>query len=108
MITETFSVTQLSRLTGKSRPTVYKYISDYESGNIAEVPKDFREVFRLISEGANRSEVYAYCEENFLAAQFGNGELAEIVGLITDNKDKINLQQLKEYLVKEIKKWRKQ
>ena len=108
MITETFSVTQLSRLTGKSRPTVYKYISDYESGNIAEVPKDFREVFRLISEGANRSDVYAYCEENFITAKFGNGDLADIVGLITENKEKINLRQLKEYLVKEIEKWRKQ
>ena len=32
-ITDIVTITELSKLLGKSRPTVYKYVSDYEAGN---------------------------------------------------------------------------
>ena len=33
-ITDMISITELSRLLKKTRPTVYKYVSDFEKGNM--------------------------------------------------------------------------
>ena len=102
-ITDNLSITEISRLTGKSRPTIYKYISDYEKGSRADIPADISQLFDILTAGKSIKEVYSFCEENFIFKQ-GNEEYNEILNLIAANKDKINFQQLKKYIIKEIEK----
>lgn len=103
MITDNLSVTELARITGKSRPTLYKYISEYEEGERASVPKDIAGLFGLIEKGAGKREIYAYCENRFLPQAFGEGRLGEVIRLIADNCEKIDLDALEKYIFKELK-----
>ena len=41
MINDIITVTELSRLKGKTRPTVYKYIKDFEADRYDAVPYTF-------------------------------------------------------------------
>ncbi len=102
MITENFSVTELSRITGKSRPTLYKYIAEYETGDKGAVPGDISELFGLIAGGAGKRDIYAYCESRFLPQSFGNGRLGSIIRLIADNWDKLDIDALEKYIYKEL------
>ena len=101
-ITDYLSITEISRLTQKSRPTIYKYISDYEKGNKTEIPSGIVQLFDSVTAGKTKKEVYSFCEENFIFRQ-GNEDYNEVMSLIAANKDKIDFKQLKKYIIKEIK-----
>ena len=101
-ITDNLSITEISRLTGKSRPTIYKYISDYEKGSRADIPADISQLFDILTAGKSRKEVYSFCEENFIFMK-GNEVYNEVMSLIAANKDKINFEKMKKYITEEIK-----
>lgn len=99
-ITDIVTITELSRITNKSRPTLYKYISDFEAGNLSEIPGAIVKLFEGISTGEfSKKDIYSYCDSYFME----NDDLAEIFNLIKENKNKINLVALKEFILKEIR-----
>ena len=101
----TFSITELSNLTGKTRPTLYKYIKAYESDNFDDLPFSFIQLFNLMNEpGVKRKEITEYCEANFKSVD-SDMKVNEIVTLIKNNKDKIDLDNLKKVIEEEINKW---
>ncbi|MBE7081217.1 MAG: hypothetical protein E7372_01490 [Clostridiales bacterium] len=101
-IQEILTITELSRLLNKSRPSTYKYISDYQSGNFENIPPLIKELFDSVENGKfNKGNIYEYCY-NFLIVS-SKDEIKEIYDLLNENKEKLNLTKIKEYILKEIK-----
>ena len=113
-ITDAISITELSRILNKSRPTVYKYVSDFESGNEQAVPTSVKKLFYQIQAGnIPKREIYEYCD--FWFAREGKHEektqdtgkavtLKEIFKLLKINERKLDLFKLKIYIEDELKK----
>lgn len=107
MIVDHFSITELSNLTNKSRPTLYKYISSYETGDLNEVPYNFILLFNLINKpGVKKKEIVAFCEENFIMVDT-NKKVNTIITLIKENKNVLDLDILETFIEEEIKKCKK-
>lgn len=99
-----FSITELSSLTKKSRPTLYKYIDAYNYGVYDDIPYSFIALFQLMGrEGVSRKEIIAFCEANFQKVE-EDPRISEVIALLRQNKDKIDFESLKEYLNKELAK----
>ena len=110
-ITDIISITELSRLLGKSRPTVYKYVSDFECGNERALPPSVRKLFREIAaENMPRREIYAYCDHWFSDEPLSvtakpampRVTLKEIVSLLKKHETALDLTRIKEFIEKEI------
>lgn len=111
-ITDIVTITELSKLLGKSRPTVYKYVSDYEAGNYSAIPHSVRSLFDKIMSGeASRRGVLEYCDHWFGTQASPKKEkkektvtLKEIFKLLKDNEGVLNLAKIKSYIEEEIKR----
>lgn len=105
-ITDLVSITQLSRLTHRSRPTIYKYLNEYESAHYNNVPSSFFLLFQM-AETASLEEIIEYCNEMFGSwnseCEGKDPLLGEIVDLLIANSSKLDLQKIKEHLLEEIK-----
>ena len=108
-ITDMISITELSRILNKSRPTVYKYISDFESGKTAGLPLSVKKLFTQIAAGdIPKRGIYEYCEHWFAGGEVQGVSksktvmLKEIVKLLKDNEKKLNLEKIKAYIEKEL------
>lgn len=57
------TISELSRLTNLSRPTLYKYVEEYENEEISNIPTDILELFNYIysNEVKNKSDIINYC-----------------------------------------------
>ena len=110
-ITEMISITELSRLLKKSRPTVYKYVSDFENGQEGNVPHSVRKLFRQIQSGdIPKREIYAYCDDWFVGDYTTESTvkkrigLKEVIKLLKEHENKIDFEKLKKYIDEEIRK----
>ena len=112
-ITDIVTITELSRLLGKSRPTVYKYISDYEACNYSALPHSVKSLFDKIMSGeTSKRGVFEYCDHWFAGkAQFSSGTLGgkpttlkEVIKLLKNNERRLNLDKLKKYIEEELRK----
>ena len=102
-----FSITELSNLTGKTRPSIYKYLKAYQDCKYDDLPYSFIQLFNLMEkENVTRKEIIEYCENNFKTID-QDIKVYEIVNLIKSNKDKIDLDNLKKIVEEEISKWMK-
>ena len=98
-----FTITELSNLTGKTRPTLYKYISSYDSGDLDSVPYSFIQLFNLMEKpNVKKSEIVNYCNDNFINVD-KDEEINNLVKYIKENKNKINFVRLREIIAEEIK-----
>ena len=103
MITDLFSITELSNLTHKTRPTIYKYVNSYEVGELNDLPHVFVNLFDLISKGgAKRKDIIKYCSDNFDGDK-DNPKTIEIIKLIKDNQNEIDLYDLEKHIKEIIK-----
>ena len=103
----TFSITELSNLTGKTRPTIYKYLKAYQDNQFDDLPYSFIQLFSLMEEdNVSRKKIIDYCEKNFKAVD-DDIKVNEILNLIKNNKEKIDLDNLKKKIEEEISKWMK-
>lgn len=111
-ITDIVTITELSKLLGKSRPTVYKYVSDYEAGNYGAIPHSVRSLFDKITSGeTSKRGVFEYCDHWFTSssASFGARNekpttLKEIVRLLKENERHLNLGKIKSFIEEELRK----
>ena len=110
-ITDIVTITELSKLLGKSRPTVYKYVSDYEAGNYSALPHSVRSLFdKIISGETSKRGVFEYCDHWFTsrtvtsAAADKPTTLKEVIRLLKDNEGRLNLNKIKEYIEEELRK----
>ena len=111
-ITDIVTITELAKLLGKSRPTVYKYVSDYEAGNYSAIPHSVRSLFDKIMSGeTSRRGVMEYCDHWFGGQPAPAKEkkekgvtLKEVIRLLKDNEGVLNLAKIKSYIEEEIKR----
>lgn len=103
-IIDMFSITELSRLTGKSRPSLYKYIAAYERGDEDEVPALMRELFQMIKSNVAKTKIIAYCEEYFAVSAKKEATDDELFRFLKENRGRIDLESLKKYIEEETKK----
>ena len=106
-ITDMITITELSRLLGKSRPTVYKYISDFEEGNYAAIPSSVKKLFADIQSGAiPKKGIYEYCEHWFDSEPAVPKKkpvvLKDIIALLKKNEKRLDLAKLKAYIEEEV------
>ena len=101
-ITDIISITELSRLTGKSRPTIYKYINDYNIGNYDDIPFSIIELFKM-SSSCSKLDIITYCRKTYgKNKQAYDEETEEIIDLIIKNKTRLNIIKLKDFILGEI------
>ena len=98
-ITNRITITELSRLTGKSRPTLYKYISSYENDIYDEVPYSFIQLFDAIKGGAGKKEIERICRLYFAS----DDQLTRIFNFINDHQKEMDLDALESYMKEQIK-----
>ena len=98
-ITDVVSITELSRIMNKSRPTIYKYIEDYENEVFTDIPLLVKELFDSITiKGFTKKDIYNYCDMHFME----NDELTAIIRFLKENKNKINLNRVMNFLRNEV------
>lgn len=110
-ITDIVTITELSKLLGKSRPTVYKYVSDYEAGNYSALPHSVRSLFdKIVSGETSKRGVFEYCDHWFTSMKRGEEKsekgttLKELIRLIKDNESTLNLTKIKNFIEEELRK----
>ena len=102
-ITDIISITELSRLTGKSRPTIYKYINDYNVGNYDDIPFSIIELFKM-SASCSKSDIIAYCHKTYgKSARIYSEKTQELINLIIENEAKLNINRIKTFVLEELK-----
>lgn len=100
-IQNVLTITELSRLLNRSRPSIYKYISDHDKGNKENIPQEISILFDKIKNGEfHKKDIYAYCYDLLYVKQ--EEDIKEIIDLLKENKEKINLNKIKELITKEI------
>lgn len=101
-ITDITTITELSDLIHKSRPTVYKWISAYERGKKEEVPNIVAQLFDMLCSGRmKKSELYAYCEQNFYKKS-DNAALDEVIDILRKNREILDFNKIKKIIEKEL------
>jgi hypothetical protein len=105
MINDIITVTELSRLTGKTRPTVYKYVKDYEQARYDSVPYTFLMLLELMEdEKTTKRDIIEYCKKHYSDGEELSPLLSDVIELLKSNSDRIDLEKIKTIIIKEIKK----
>ena len=100
MVTDYITITELSTLTGKSRPTLYKYISAFAAEEVSDVPYAFVKLFELIeSTKGKKSEIQKYCFQQFGVLS----NVKPLVEFIQEHQAKIDAEKAIALLKKEFK-----
>ncbi len=103
IITDLIPITELSRLTRKSRPTIYKYLRDFSNGNYDNIPYSIINLFKM-TDTATKDEIISYCNSTYgmSFASASNAELQELFNLIVSNQYQIDLKKIKKYILEEL------
>ena len=103
IITDLIPITELSRLTKKSRPTIYKYLRDFSSGNYDNIPYSIINLFRM-ADTATKDEIISYCNSTYgmSFANASSAELQNLLDLIVSNQDHLDLKKIKEFIMEEL------
>ena len=102
MITDKVTITELSRLTNKSRPTIYKWITLYENESKFELPQVIAQLFDMIENSASKKDIYQFCEDQFVVKN-EDENLEEILQLLRKYRARLNLEKIRNFLLEELK-----
>lgn len=91
-------ITELSSLTRKSRPTIYKYLSLYQEKDYGSVPYAFVTLFKMMDDPAiSKKEILDYIEKAFPSSPRA-GKMGEAIRYIEDHASSIDFDALLSYL----------
>lgn len=81
-------LTELSKYLGISRPTLYRYLELYESGEAGQVPKDIRDLFRFIDNRCvSKDQLMRYVVSHFCMSP-DDGIKTELSGFINESSER--------------------
>lgn len=99
-VTDIITITELSRIMNKSRPTLYKYLFDYEREEYDDIPNIVKDLFdSIVNKNFSKKDIYIYCDTYFNK----DDDLSEIVSFIKENKSKLDLNKVMNFLRNEVK-----
>ena len=103
IITDFISITELSRLTKKSRPTIYKYLNDFSRGNYDDIPYSIINLFKM-AETSTKAEIIAYCNATYgtTYADNCNEEVQELINLIISKQKELDVSKIKDFIMGEL------
>ena len=105
IITDVFTITELSRLTKKSRPTWYSYLNDYCVGKYDNVPYSIIALFNMANT-SSKADMISYCNKVYgseLVSKHDDGLLHQVFNLINDNYENLDLKRVKDFILEELK-----
>lgn len=92
------TITELSALTNKTRPTLYKYMTLYNSGNLNEIPYSLIKLFELINKPTvSKKEVIDYCQDNFINID-SDQEFNNFVSYLKGKKNQLDYEKIKNFI----------
>ncbi len=104
-ITDIITVTELSRLTQRTRPTIYKYINDYQRANYDVVPFSIKSLFDMILiNNASKEDIRTYCLEKFGQSQETDVHLTEVINMLKENSQQLDLNEVINFIKERLKK----
>ena len=103
IITDFISITELSRLTKKSRPTIYKYLNDFSLGNYDDIPYSIINLFKM-AETSTKAEIIAYCNATYGTTYADNcdEEVKELINLIISKQKELDISKIKDFIMGEL------
>ena len=103
IITDFISITELSRLTKKSRPTIYKYLNDFSLGNYDDIPYSIINLFKM-AETSTKAEIIAYCNATYGTTYADNcdEEVQELINLIISKQKELDISKIKDFIMEEL------
>lgn len=103
LITDFISITELSRLTRKSRPTIYKYLNDFTIGNYDDIPYSIIKLFRMVG-SSSKAEIVAYCNATYGAGYGDNCDegVKELIELIVSKRKELDIEKIKNFIMEEL------
>ena len=104
VITDIISITELSRLTKKSRPSIYKYINEYNDRNFDDIPFSFIKLLDMAYTNRSKAEIIAYCHTTYGtdATSSLDRETQELINLIVLNRNAIDINRVKKFILEEL------
>ena len=99
-ITDYITITELARLTNKSRPSIYKYVLSFENNNLDEIPYSIINLFKLILDNKSKQEIIDYCLNNF--GNNTDNSMLEVINLLKDNREILDFEKIKKIIEEEI------
>ena len=107
-INNIITISELSRLVGISRPTMYKYLLMYENKDKINIPNNIIEILDYLSSDnvKSKQDVYNYFSNNFSSTSVKaildktkiliNDDInfCELLEYLVDNSNKIDFQKL--------------
>ena len=98
------TITELSNLTGKTRPTIYRYQNAFLCNNLDHVPYSFIKLFELmIKDDVKKSEVIEFCHNQFNHYENVSEDYKAVMNLISENKNVLNFRKIKSYIEEALK-----
>lgn len=101
-ITNKISITEIARLTNKTRPSIYKYISEYKSQKYKDIPHAFVLLFNKIENDESKEEIIKFCEQNFKIIT-SNNKLNDLIHLLKENYTKLDLEKIENEIKEQLK-----
>ncbi len=91
-------ITELSALTRKSRPTIYKYLSLYRQKDYGSVPYAFVTLFQMMDDlSISKKEILAYVNDAFPASP-REGKMGDVFRYLEDHASEIDFDALLDHL----------
>ncbi len=111
-ITDIITISELSRLINISRPTLYKYIEDFENNRFGGISYDYVLLFQFIvnDNTISKKQIYDYCANTFRVTSDKvileklkmkmeeDNDYKDTISLLVNNMDKIDIKELNEYI----------
>ena len=103
IINDFISITELSRLTKKSRPTIYKYLNDFNLGNYDDIPYSIINLFKM-AETSTKAEIIAYCNATYGITYADNcdEDVRELINLIISKQKELDVSKIKDFIMEEL------
>lgn len=100
-LSKKINITEISRLTNKTRPSIYKYVNEYTSGLYKDIPHSFVLLFDKISSDEDMDEIIKFCDLNFKVIS-SNDKVNDIILTLKNNYKKLDLEKIHEFIKENI------
>lgn len=102
-ILKKINITELACLTNKARPSIYKYLDEYNKKEYRNIPYTFILLFNfIVMDSTTKYDIVKYCNDHFSVVS-NNVTINEIISLLKANESRLDLSKIKQIIEKDLK-----